>query len=287
MPFNGNGTFSPPSPQYPAVAGTLIKSADWNAIVSDIAAGLSNCVTRDGQSPATADISMGGYGLTNLLTQAQFANDQTAANTAFVQRALGNMAASVILNSATVLTADYAGKLIRTGGAGYTVTLPATTAVPDGAVLVIQASGTGAITVQAAGADIIDTGPTTPSSISVGLGEELVLVRVGTGAWMASGTANLPNADSFSASIAVNGYKYSPGKLVEQWGQTGSIPSGGNAVVALPIAYTGSILNVQVTPISAVDVRGGAGSYTLSGFTCYNFGPNAAFFSFRVLGKMA
>lgn len=51
MPFNGAGVFSPPSPPvYPAVSGQLIRSADYNAVISDIAAALTNCVTKDNQS---------------------------------------------------------------------------------------------------------------------------------------------------------------------------------------------------------------------------------------------
>lgn len=61
MPFNGSGTYDPPSPEYPAVAGTLIESADFNTIISDIATGLSNAVTRDGQSPPTANLPMATF----------------------------------------------------------------------------------------------------------------------------------------------------------------------------------------------------------------------------------
>ena len=68
MPFNGNGLYLPPTPEYPAVSGTIIEADDWNAIVSDIAAALSNCITRDGQSPATANLPMGGFGITNAST---------------------------------------------------------------------------------------------------------------------------------------------------------------------------------------------------------------------------
>lgn len=66
MPFDGNGNFSPPAPQYPAIAGGVILAADWNAVVADLASGLSNAVTRDGQSPARANIPMAGYKITGL-----------------------------------------------------------------------------------------------------------------------------------------------------------------------------------------------------------------------------
>jgi hypothetical protein len=66
MPFDGNGTFSLPSPAYPAVAGQTILSERRNELDSGFAAGLSNCLTRDGQSAPSAAIPMGGQRLTNL-----------------------------------------------------------------------------------------------------------------------------------------------------------------------------------------------------------------------------
>ncbi len=66
MPFDGNGTYNPPSPEYPAVADTTIEAADRNVIDLDIAEALTNCMTRDGQSPPTAPVPMGGQKLTGL-----------------------------------------------------------------------------------------------------------------------------------------------------------------------------------------------------------------------------
>ncbi len=61
MSFNGSGTYNLPTPEYPAVAGTLIEALKFNTIVADIATALSLCITRDGQSPATANLPMGGF----------------------------------------------------------------------------------------------------------------------------------------------------------------------------------------------------------------------------------
>lgn len=61
MPYNGAGNFvSLPPPQYPAVAGDVIRAAYFNAVINDLIAGLTNAVTRDGQSPATGDLPMAG-----------------------------------------------------------------------------------------------------------------------------------------------------------------------------------------------------------------------------------
>lgn len=65
MPYNGSGTFTLPAGN-PVVTGTTISSTTTNATNTDIANGLSNAVTRNGQSPATANLPMGGFKLTGL-----------------------------------------------------------------------------------------------------------------------------------------------------------------------------------------------------------------------------
>lgn len=65
MSFNGSGTFNLTAGN-PVVTGTTISSTWANNTLSDIATGLSNCVTRDGQSPATANLPMGGFKATGL-----------------------------------------------------------------------------------------------------------------------------------------------------------------------------------------------------------------------------
>lgn len=67
MPFNGSGTFSRVySWVADAANGLFISSSRTDTDSNDIAAGLTNCVTRDGQSPATADLPMGAHKITNL-----------------------------------------------------------------------------------------------------------------------------------------------------------------------------------------------------------------------------
>ena len=63
MPFNGSGTFNP---QITFVPNTLATAEDQNTQDVDFAQGLSDCMTRDGQAPATANISMGGHQINDL-----------------------------------------------------------------------------------------------------------------------------------------------------------------------------------------------------------------------------
>lgn len=66
MSYDGNGTYNPPQPQYPAIPNTTIYAEDFNTIVADIAAALSLVLVRDGQSPMTGDLNMGNNDIINL-----------------------------------------------------------------------------------------------------------------------------------------------------------------------------------------------------------------------------
>lgn len=66
MPFDGAGTFAVYTPGTPYANGTTIDETVVNAVQSDFATGLTNCVTRDGQSPPTANLPMGGFKITGL-----------------------------------------------------------------------------------------------------------------------------------------------------------------------------------------------------------------------------
>jgi hypothetical protein len=65
MAFNGSGTYNLPAGN-PVTTGSTISSTWANSTLSDIASALTNCITRDGQSPPTANIPHGGYKLTGL-----------------------------------------------------------------------------------------------------------------------------------------------------------------------------------------------------------------------------
>jgi len=67
MPYDGTGVYRPLlSPTFPAVGGTVIQADHYNAVINDIAAGLTNAVKRDGQGPWTGAQNAGGKKITNL-----------------------------------------------------------------------------------------------------------------------------------------------------------------------------------------------------------------------------
>lgn len=65
-PYNGSGVFSPTSADNPVVPNTLIESTKFNNTITDIAAGLTTCITKDGQSVVSANIPFGGFKLTGI-----------------------------------------------------------------------------------------------------------------------------------------------------------------------------------------------------------------------------
>lgn len=90
MPFNGSGSFGLKyNWQNDATNGIYISSSRMMDQEQDIANGLSNCLTRDGQSPAIAPIPMGGFRITGVGTPT-FAGD--AANMSWVQAQIAAIA---------------------------------------------------------------------------------------------------------------------------------------------------------------------------------------------------
>lgn len=65
MPRNGSGTYQLPAGQ-PVVTGTVISSSTFNTLTNDLANALTQSLSKDGQTPATANLPMGGFKLTGL-----------------------------------------------------------------------------------------------------------------------------------------------------------------------------------------------------------------------------
>jgi len=64
--YNGSGTFNINSAGQPVVSGTVISSTAFNALTADLGTGLTTALTKDGQTTPTANITLGGYKITNL-----------------------------------------------------------------------------------------------------------------------------------------------------------------------------------------------------------------------------
>lgn len=61
MPWNGSGTYSPPVATFPEVNGTVIDANRYNPTISDLAAGITACLAKDGQNVPVTNLPMGGF----------------------------------------------------------------------------------------------------------------------------------------------------------------------------------------------------------------------------------
>ena len=67
MARNGSGTYSAPSNSWnPAVTGVTATVSDWQALLDDMVAALTQSVSKDGQTTMTNSLPMGGNKLTGL-----------------------------------------------------------------------------------------------------------------------------------------------------------------------------------------------------------------------------
>ena len=66
IPWNGSGTFVLDPSYSPEVDGTTIEAGRYNGLTTDIAAGITNTLTKDGQNVPTANLPMGSRKLTGL-----------------------------------------------------------------------------------------------------------------------------------------------------------------------------------------------------------------------------
>lgn len=128
MPRNGSGVYGPPAGTA-AVPNTTIESADYNAVVADVAQALTDSVNVQGTAPFQAPQPMGGNKLTNLGAGAA-AGD--SANLGQVQSAIVAHAASVG-GTADAITATFSPAFTAytakmrfrfTAGGANTVTAP-------------------------------------------------------------------------------------------------------------------------------------------------------------------
>ena len=176
MPFNGSGTFARSYSWTNDQASAIpIQGSRMDADANDIAAGLSNCVTRDGQGYFAADINANGHNLKNvalgLVTQPSIVPTGTS-NTGIYFPSTSSMAiaiagAMVALFTSTGLNSVAIGA--TTPAAGAFTTLSATGAVSGAGITALMAApgpigsttpSTGAFTTLSATGDATLSGAT-------------------------------------------------------------------------------------------------------------------------------
>lgn len=115
MAYDGSGTFNRPVADY--VYDTVISETDMNTEMAGIATGLTNCITRDGQSDPTADLPMATYkhtGVGNASARTNYAAAGQVQDGAFTWcGTAGGTADAITLTPTPAITAYAAGQKFR------------------------------------------------------------------------------------------------------------------------------------------------------------------------------
>lgn len=259
MPFDGSGNYVPiAAPDFPAVAGTTIRSSQYNNQINDIAAALSDCLTRSGQSTASADQPMGGKKHLNVAAAAlrtQYARAAEAQDGTLTY--LTSVAGTDTITAVAPLSlaAYVAGQAFRFISAGAN-TGPATLNINSIGAVALTKYGTTALEAGdiPAGAAVtvvydgvrfqLQTVALSPNASTVRKG----LVQLATSAEAQDLTdalkaltpATLAAAlQGANQSLAVNGYQKLPGGLIVQWGQVAATAATGTTT--FPIAFPNNV----------------------------------------------
>lgn len=190
MPFNGSGVFSILNVFVP---NTTILSSAVNANYTDIATGLSDCLTRDGQAGMTAAFK--AISGTLATPGISFTSDATAGLYLSSSGVIGLVAKSLgILVNSSIYCATAAA--VQAGGSGYavgdTITLTGGTAITQAVLTVATLSGSAVATVTVTYSGFYSAKPTDPVAQGSTSGS-------GTGA-----TFNMTWAAQFTRSIVTN-----------------------------------------------------------------------------------
>jgi hypothetical protein len=124
--FNGSGLFQINTSGQPVVAATAIDPTVFNDLTADLATGLSNCVTKDGQTTVTANIPMATYKFTGLGAGTARTDSASLANvqdgTGVYVATVGGTADVITLTASPAITAYAAGQTFRFIASGANTT---------------------------------------------------------------------------------------------------------------------------------------------------------------------
>lgn len=125
MPYNGLGVFNLlPAPTNPAVAGTVIRAAQFNDNATDFASAFGNVITRDGQTVITANLPMAGKRFTgagDAVDPGDFLTKRQAAAVAGI-RVSQFTGSDMVAGAAAIAAAGSNGHVIFDGPRTYALT---------------------------------------------------------------------------------------------------------------------------------------------------------------------
>ena len=225
MPFNGSGTYTLPAGN-PVTTGTTISSTVQNNTTSDIAAALTNCLTRDGQSTPSANLPMNSKKLTGLAAGTSAGDSVRYEQVVLTGGALGTPTSGTLTNCT--------GLPLSTGITG---TLP------------VANGGTGVTTSTGSGSVVLSTSPTLTTPV-LGTPSSGTLSSCTVDGTDAVGFRNIPvNSQSaaYTAVLADSG-KCILHPSTDANARTFTIPA--NSSVAYPIGTAISFVNMTSQVVS-------------------------------------
>ena len=227
------------------------------------------------------------YSMKEVATLSKFDASKKLVNAEFVRTNGVRHGGSFGFSVAAALTVEHVGGFIYTfGNGGFTLTLPLGADLPAGASITYSNQGgiaSAPVTISRQGADTIQANGGFVNACHVESGSSLVLVHVGNGAWIATGTGVLASSGDFAASLTTNGYQNLPSGEIRQWIQAVIDSSG---IVSFPIAFPNALLTVSAVSGNGVSpMYYATGSATLSSVVVTANAPGAAVVTVYATGK--
>ncbi|WP_063569192.1 phage tail protein [Achromobacter ruhlandii] len=209
-------------------------------------------------------------------TPERFDSSKLIATTEFVQRALGGMSATRVIDASRVLNADDVNTYLAVAG-GVTLSLPPVAAVPAGAVIEMGLTGSGITVTSSENKILLNAAGATTGSVPVRGGSHARFLCTGS-FWIFLGPASFAWDSGFSSSLITNGHQALPSGFIIQQGITGNISPGSNVTVTLPRAFPNASLNffASVTVASNSNTPAGVSGQFISNTQgrVYNWSAN-------------
>lgn len=231
MPRNGTGTWSPPGSTWnPPVNGVTATATDWATLLADIATGLTQSISKDGQTTPTGNLPMGNNKITGLAPG-------TAQTDAVSFSQLGNFSGYTTTATNLTLTVANIGEYIKITAASVTITLPAGSALAAGSTFTFGT--TTKFTIVRAGSDTI-SGPSGTGLTTLAMYGPCSVV------WRGDVYEVVMGGDAF-VTTAPASYLALPGGLVTQMGTSvQTLNGGGGGSVTFPVAFLNACFTVIV-----------------------------------------
>jgi hypothetical protein len=248
---------------------TLLRAEFMNMLMAELLAILSAAgITPDKTQSNQLLQALNSAGV--FITEAQFDNSTKPSTTAFVQRALGNVAYDTGVNAAATLTAAAWGQAIGLSGAGgYTVNVPQSSSGANGTVIWFQSTASSPVTLAAQGSDkFFPNQSGGVATLTVNPGENVAIVNNAAGQFgILSGTATLKFLAAFASSWTPGaGNQMLPGGLEFEFGV--ATPAGGSAIIPFASSFASSCYLVLAI------IAGSSGQYgfvNVTGWTAGTF----------------